>query len=321
LINQKNFRDFLPRFTTTFGAILLLLISNHAWAADVGGGGASVTLGGMFCNAYANTKPFGTLFSWMSYAAGVFCAIQATHTFMKHSEGPNPNHTLKGGLGLAGGAAALMALPGVAYTIVQSLVTQGGSGLQSCDPSGGGGGGGGLDQMLAGFVSNIHQPLLSLVSIIAIVCGIWMLVKGTMKASKYGIDPKAHSIHHITVNLVFGAILLTIGTSLTTVLSSVFGSSAITEVSPSLVLGWGFVQSLGGGSTQFANAVSAALIFFQLIGAIAFVRGWLIMKKVVEGTGNNTMGQGITHIVGGTLAINIAAFLQIMDTTFGTNLL
>jgi intracellular multiplication protein IcmC len=68
-------------------------------------------------------------------------------------------------------------------------------------------------------------------------------------------------------------------------------------------------------------AVNSALTFVQVIGVIAFVRGWLILKKVVEGSGNVSLAQGLTHILGGVLAINIFQFLLIMDHTFGLNLL
>jgi hypothetical protein len=80
------------------------------------------------------------------------------------------------------------------------------------------------------------------------------------------------------------------------------------------------VTDLNAG-VQFSNAIEAALTFFQLIGMIAFVRGWMIMKSASEGTGNATMAQGITHIIGGVCALNIFQFLHVFDYTFGTNLL
>jgi hypothetical protein len=54
---------------------------------------------------------------------------------------------------------------------------------------------------------------------------------------------------------------------------------------------------------------------------IAFVRGWLILKRASEGSGQATMAQGFTHLFGGVLAMNIFGFLEIMDSTFGTNFL
>jgi hypothetical protein len=98
--------------------------------------------------------------------------------------------------------------------------------------------------------------------------------------------------------------------------ASVLGGTVSDDTS---VLKWTLNgQAMGA---QFQTAVNAALSFVQIIGFIAFVRGWMIMKKVVEGGGNVSMAQGMTHIIGGVLAVNIAPFLKIMDTTFGTNLL
>jgi len=103
-------------------------------------------------------------------------------------------------------------------------------------------------------------------------------------------------------------------------LGSLFGTGT-TITSPNTLTWSGLEQLTGGATQQFKTAVAAALTFVQLIGVIAFVRGWLMMKKFVEGAGNISFAQALTHILGGCLAINIAAFLKILDTTFGTNLL
>ena len=87
----------------------------------------------------------------------------------------------------------------------------------------------------------------------------------------------------------------------------------------SRVMSWNAVSVFG--STPFATAIAAALTFFQLIGILAFVRGLYIVKNAVEGTGQATMAQGFTHIIGGVLAINIYTFLEVMDSTFGTGFL
>jgi len=218
----------------------------------------------------------------------------------------------------------LFVLPSALSTVALSLGYAVSPTMAGCLPSGsanGGASGTGLDAMLSNFVSNIQAPLTALVQVIANVAGVYMMVHGLIKASKYGFDPKTNSIHSILTNIGFGAILFTIGGNFSMVMASVFGSSSVTDPSASSVLSWGFVSSLGGGSQQFATAVAAALSFVQIIGFIAFVRGWMVLKKVVEGGGNVTMAQGITHIVGGVLAINVFAFLKVMDTTFGTNLL
>ncbi|MDE2029884.1 MAG: hypothetical protein KGI97_04890 [Alphaproteobacteria bacterium] len=278
----------------------------------------ATTLGDIICNATINGSAFGPLFSWGAYGIGAILAVQGIHHMRLHVDSPQ-NNKMDKPLFLWLGSALLLSLPSFIGMIVTSLYgTTAAGGGAGCNPGGAGASASTLDVMLTNFVNNIHDPLLGLVSIIAWVAGLLFVVRGLVKASKYGFDPRANSPHIILTNIVFGALLLTIGSNLDMVMGSVFGASTIKGSS---VLNWSFASALGGASTSFQTAVKAGLTFVQLIGAIAFVRGWLIMKKVVEGGGNVTMAQGITHIVGGVLAINIFWFLKIMDTTFGTGLI
>ena len=299
----------------------------------LGGGGGigaatmpAASLGGVFYNICANTYYLNPLLTWISYAAGAFFAIQGVHYLRLHSDNPR-EHKLHTPLMLFMGAMGLLVLPSVVGTLITSLNLPIFGGFLICMPPGVGAGatmggtgscaGGGLDCMMINFISDIRTPILSLISMISAVTGLYMIVHGLFKASKYGFDPKTHAMHFILINMVFGALLIAIGGNLYTITSSVFGP---TMVLPGSVIQW---ASLGAVSPEFANAVQAALQFVQIIGTIAFVRGWIILKKVAEtgGGGQATLAQGLTHILGGTLAINIFLFLTIMDTTFGTQLL
>ena len=325
MIYKNNDHNFSLAILVVYTAAFFLGFQDSVFAAAVDGGAAATpaTLGSIFCNAYANTKPFGTRFSYISYVVGACFLVQGIHHLRSHAESPH-NHSLRGGLGMLAGAGGLLSMPAVVSTLITSLFTTGGGGSSSCAPGGNGGGGAQLDQMIVGFVTNIKSPLISLVSIIAVVCGTWMMIHGVMKASKYGVDPKSNSINSIIANLLFGAVLMSVGTSLNTVLGSLFGAGVTsngTTITSDAVTKWKFVSDVGGGAASFGAAVAAALTFFQLIGIIAFVRGLLILKKVVEGGGNASMAQGLTHIVGGALAVNIASFIQIMDATFGTGII
>ena len=295
-------------------AVALWLGSAHAALADAS------TLGDVLCSGFTNAKPFGKVLQWIAYAAGAVAGVQGIHHARLHTEDPR-NHPLHRALMLWFGAMCLLALPSVVTTVAMSLY--GGSltgGSLGCGAGGAGGGGTGLDGMMSGFIDNIKNPIQSVVALTAFLSGLFMMVRGLMKASKFGFDPKANSVHSVLTHIGFGALLMTIGDNLDMMLESVFGNH---DKSGGSVISWGGLSALSGGvSSQFTTAVNAALTFVQLIGCIAFVRGWLIMKKVVEGGhGNVTMAQGITHILGGVLAINIGGFLLLMDTTFGTGLL
>ncbi len=279
------------------------------------------SLGSIFCNGVANARPFAPVFSWIAYVAGVVASAAGIYHIRLHTDSPQ-NHRLTTPLMELAGGAALLALPSAVTVLVTSIFgdSAGPNGKLICK-EGPLAGGQSLDAMLRGFISNIEQPLKMIVSASAMLGGLYMIVRGLMKASKYGTDPKTHNMHSVLTYLGFGALLISIGDNLDMMLASVFGTE---NVAPNTVIHWGKLSALIGGdgvSQRFIDAVNAALVFVQLIGAIAFVRGWMIMKKVVEGSSNVTLAQGMTHILGGVCAINIYQFLVAMDHTFGTNLI
>ena len=318
LINNDNLKNASVSILVALTLLFLL--------GPVGPAMAQSTLGGNICyTVITNLKTFATLFQWLAYTAGTVFVVMGIQHFKAHSESPQ-NNKIHTPIMLWAGGAALLALPSVIGAIVTSLYGVQGSGGAtgwSCDQGVSSATGSGLDAMMVNFISNISTPIVTLVSLIAFLCGLWIMISGLMKASKYGFDPKTNSITAIATNILFGALLISIGDNLNMIMSSVFGNTTVSisaGAGASMVTSWTAVQNLGA-SPSFANAVGAALTFIQLIGVIAFVRGWLVLKKVAEGSGNASMAAGITHIVGGVLAINIFVFLQIMDNTFGTGLL
>lgn len=78
----------------------------------------------------------------------------------------------------------------------------------------------------------------------------------------------------------------------------------------------------GGGVPGMSAAIKGVLLFVKLVGTLAFVRGFLILKDVGEGKQNAGMGRALTHIFGGAAAININATIAVLGATFapGMNL-
>ncbi len=273
------------------------------------------TFGHLLCNGLNNARPFSELFSWVAYISGVSAALRGVYHLKAHADNPGGNK-LAIPLMYFFGAMCLLALPHFIGTIVNSLfnVSSGSTGgLGDCTP-GEVTGGQPLDRAMESFIENIKDPLILVTSITAMLAGLVMVISGLMKASKAGTDPKSFSPKIILANVGFGAMLLMIGENLNMLLESVFGERDITDPS---TINWTLPANTN--AEQFTVAVGAALTFVQLIGAIAFVRGWLILKKIVEGTANEPLAKALTHIIGGVLCVNIALFLDIMDRTFGTN--
>lgn len=68
-----------------------------------------------------------------------------------------------------------------------------------------------------------------------------------------------------------------------------------------------------------ANGGKTLVQFLQIIGIIAFIRGWMILaKSASHGQQPGGMGKGIIHICGGVLLINIVETLNIFYNTLFT---
>jgi len=280
-------------------------------------------LGDLLCNTYGEFDPFITLIDALAYVAGGILLGQGLYLLKMHADNPQ-NHPLHHAIARMLGGAALLTAPSIAATILNTmLLGTGPGGAAVCgevDPTVIGGGVGGLDILVTNFVNNIQWPLFVFISAVAYVMGIIFIVRGLIKGAKYGTDPRTASVPHILTYLIIGAILIAVGENCAQIMQTIFGYDTFVLNDVGEVMGWTAVAALDTTGT-FATVISAALTFFQLIGMIAFVRGWYIVKNAIEGAGQATVAQGFTHIIGGVLAINIYKFLEIMDNTFGTGLL
>jgi intracellular multiplication protein IcmC len=281
----------------------------------------AITLGVIMCNVVDNITPLAWLMNGIAYIGGAIFIGSGLLLFIKNRDNPG-NTPLHQPIARVVAGACLLFLPSTISLFINSLFGYpGAGGFSVCNPqspaSGNGGGNITLDGLMTNLIMNIKDPIVTLISVTAIIIGVYLIINGLVKASKYGTDPKTYSVHSILANLIAGTCLFVIGQSLSTMLSTIFGVDGVAGFG---VINWSNLGT-GGSTAQFQAAVYAALTFVQIIGMIAFVRGFLILKSAVEGSGQATIAQGITHIVGGVLAINIYYFLLVMDTTFGTNLL
>lgn len=281
------------------------------------------SLGDVICNAANQMSPFIDFFCWMAYTAGAFIGASAIYMLARNMEAPG-QAPLPQAFARLLGSALLLALPSLGGAIVESIYGSGGdltskvtcnanpiAATSTTNPQT-------LDMMLVSFVGNIQGPILALLTTASLVFGVFLMFRGAMKASKYGTDPRTASVTSIISSMVFGAVFIVVGQNLDIMMASVFGAGA--TIMPQNVLQWKSITSLGlAADSNFVKAIQAALTFFQLIGFIAFLRGWNVIKNAVEGNGQATVAQGLTHVIGGVLCINIYQFLQIMNTTFGTN--
>lgn len=73
---------------------------------------------------------------------------------------------------------------------------------------------------------------------------------------------------------------------------------------------------VGGDIPGLNAALAGVLLFIKMVGHLAFIRGFLILKKHGDGDQNAGVGRAATHILGGAAAININATIGMLGATF-----
>lgn len=296
-------------------SIVILLFPEIVWAQ------AAKTLGDLFCNAKQAGSSYPALLNAIAYTAGAFLGVRSLLLFKRHAENPSQPQIVAG-IAHFIGAGFLLSLPFFIGVVQNSLFAGGvvGGWANGC-AAGAVVGASSLDVMMQNLVKNIHGPMFKLLSMISVIVGLTFIVKGLFAGVKTGTDPRASSPKIIIVNLVIGAILISIGSVLPDILKTLFGDASVSNMSSFSGIAWSSFVGSGVNTTAADNTVKAILAFIQIIGGISFLRGWLIVKAAVEGGGQATIPQGVTHIVGGAMAINIDAMLKIIDKTFGTGII
>jgi hypothetical protein len=107
-------------------------------------------------------------------------------------------------------------------------------------------------------------------------------------------------------------------------LNSIFGTSATSIFSSSSIdytqLGKG--QSLlgyvSGGSfeQQWAQFANTLVLYIQFIGLLAFIKGLFMLAKGGQHNAQpGTLSKGLTHMLGGAIAMNFVTFVNILYNT------
>lgn len=172
----------------------------------------------------------------------------------------------------------------------------------------------------ASILDNLTPSLLELqrlVSAAAYLIGVMFLIKGIMALKHAGESrshmSQGHTLKEPILYLVSGAMLLYLPSAIDIILQTVYNSTDILSYG-SLQGGNPIIDALFGSTGIFGGNL---VILIQLIGLIAFVRGWIMLAKSASQQGGHQGGPGkaAMHIFGGILAINIVQTINIINNT------
>ncbi len=186
-------------------------------------------------------------------------------------------------------------------------------------------------QTILNNLSGIIVPLTGMVLIISYVAGIYMIIHALTMMKKFGnmsMQAQPGELSGPLMQLVVGAVLIYLPTSTDALTNSLFGSSN------SIFGGNGSVNYTNAGSgsallgylptdtfaQQWASLANTLVLYVQFVGLLSFIKGWLILSKSAgHSAQQGSVAKGITHILGGIVAINFVSAANIIyNTIFGT---
>ncbi|MBN9230719.1 MAG: type IV secretion protein IcmC [Legionella sp. 40-6] len=165
-------------------------------------------------------------------------------------------------------------------------------------------------------LANSLIPVQRLITGGAYLIGCAFLFKAIYSLKVYGeartMMSSNTSIKEPVVYLMVGAIFIYFPTAFSTLMQSTFGYQNVLQYAPINSSNATLDTLFGSGS-----AVGRPLtIILQVIGLIAFVRGWvLIARSASQGQPPGGTGKGLIHVFGGILAINIVGTINMLNNT------
>lgn len=163
-------------------------------------------------------------------------------------------------------------------------------------------------------LENISLQLPYLFEVVSGFCylgGVFFVLGGLMKLKTFG-ESQTMSSNRLDLKepisyIIIGAMLIYVPTMKDTMLISVYGTAT-----RSPYVGYGTQQ----GSFNEMGQVIVNIVEF--VGFVAFVRGLFLFHRVGAGQAQQgTFNKGLTHLIGGVIAMNVVGFVNIIDTTLG----
>ncbi len=283
--------------------ILMVGGASSAYAAD--------TLGSVISNTANASRGLKLIISIIAYIAGIFLAAQALFRFKSHVD--NPQQTplsdpvkrfLTGGM--------FLALPYVATAVVGTLFGGSSPRMGVDGQFSGGSGNGGLDDMVLMFMNDMWGPVNFMLQVFCTISGAALLLVGISRLNKKMEEgPRGPGGMGTIMTFIASGALFSAGSSAAVFSSSLFGNANVASnpvISSSVI---------GDGKDQIESVLHALMGFVMLVGFIAFIRGWFVLKAFADGQSGATLAQGLTFLLGGTVAINLGDFVNALSTTLG----
>ncbi len=280
------------------------------------------TVGSVLCTVMQTTSGLPGFLAAVSYIIGTVLGLWAIIKIRDHVNNPSQVPLHEGITRLLAGGA-FFALPVVAMALQYSVTpnvlavstllgtnTGFNETLPTCSSTNS------LDEAMVCFMKDILGPGHVLLNFFTFVAGLIFIMIGISRLTKSAQEGARGPGGIGTVTTFFiGGILMSATTILRAFSGTIFGSMGTITLTDAKLT---YTTGMSAAETAAAyNVISAVLKFMIIIGMISFVRGIFIMRDVAEGSQQASTMSGMTHIIGGALAVNLGPLLNVIQTTLG----
>lgn len=301
-------------------------------------------IGSAICTATVTSGAFPAFLTGLSYIIGLILGFWGILKIKEHVENPQQASVWEGFSRLIAGGMFL-AMPIMVRVAATTMAPIAATGLRAgqagytlargyheeldCDtailgipipnPFGGSSSGGGLDRSIGCLMEDIIGPTHFALNLFALTAGMILLMIGISRLTKSAqegargpggigtfmtfITAGALISYNELLRVFTGSLGLGIG-----------GIGGITRTFADLR----YTDGMTADEMAHAHTVISAIVKLMIvIGLISFVRGLFIVRDVSEGNGQASLMAGVTHMVGGAMAVNIGPLINLVQNTLG----
>jgi hypothetical protein len=277
----------------------------------VAAAGGAGTVGTAICGIFRGTTSVPTFLSAASYLFGLVLGVWGLLKIKDHVLNPQQTPVWEAVSRLMA-AGAFFSLPYIVGVIANTMdVGLTGFGVTNFKgtPTGNG-----LDAMMVKFMADVYGPSLFLTNWFGYMAGAVLLMIGVSRLLKSAQEgPRGPGGLGTLMTFLAGGALLSVSPMLGSFSESLFQNTN-SYTSAQLQYTTGMQQA----EVDHVHAViSSVLAFMIVLGLISFVRGIFIIREVAEGNSQASLMAGITHLLGGALAVNLGPVMDAVQTTLG----
>lgn len=304
---------YLIRVGGVFAAALLAM-PGQALAACA----ATNTAGGVICNiaTVVGTGPVHLL-SAVCYLLGLYFAMTGVFKFKEHVDTAGSGGReapLSGAIKRFVGGGMLLSSPYMA-SAVQGTLLAGGPGLGSSGIATGATSA--ADQMVVNFITDIAGPSLTILVIFGYVSAIILLIVGILRLMKTEQEgPRGPAGLGTAMTFLASGALFSFADMAGVATSTVFGS-ANANAKTMAVINTSVIPA--ADAAQVYPLIDSMMVFIMIVGLIAFMRGWFVLKAFADGNSQVTIAQALTFLIGGAMAINLGTLVNFLEASVGVS--